>query len=57
MRLAAVHAVHFTIERTRRAPAAVLDGRFAEFRAAFLERFRSGETLAPPPGGRDTADT
>jgi queuine tRNA-ribosyltransferase len=57
MRLASVHAVHFTIELTRRARAAVLDGRFAEFRAAFLERFRSGETLAPPPGGRDTADT
>jgi queuine tRNA-ribosyltransferase len=51
MRLASVHAVHHMIGLVRRARAAVADGRFAAFRAAFLERFHSGETLAPPRGG------
>jgi queuine tRNA-ribosyltransferase len=48
MRLASIHAVHHMITLTRRARAAIVDGRFAEFRATFLERFASGETLAPP---------
>ncbi len=56
MRLASAHAVHFTIALVRRARAAIVEGRYAAFRAAFLERFRSGETLAPPPGGAVAAD-
>jgi queuine tRNA-ribosyltransferase len=48
MRLASVHAVHHMVQLARRARRAVLDGRYAEFRAAFLERFDSGEHLAPP---------
>ncbi len=51
MRLASVHAVHHMITLVRRARAAILEGRYAAFRAAFLERFRSGETLAPTRGG------
>ncbi len=55
MRLASVHAVHHTISIVRRARAAILEGRFAAFRAAFLEKFHSGETLAPPNGGEGAA--
>src|SRR5260221_8576336 len=44
MRLASIHAVHHMITLTRRARAAIIEQRFAEFRAAFLERFASGET-------------
>jgi queuine tRNA-ribosyltransferase len=51
MRLASVHAVHHAIALVRAARAAILEGRYAAFRAAFHERFRSGETLAPPDGG------
>jgi queuine tRNA-ribosyltransferase len=46
MRLASIHAVHQMIRLARDARQAVIDGRFAAFRAAFLDRFRSGETLA-----------
>ena len=47
MRLASVHAVHHMVQVARRARQAVVDGRYAEFRAAFVEKFRSGETLVP----------
>jgi queuine/archaeosine tRNA-ribosyltransferase len=32
------------VQRTR---AAIVEGKFARFRADFLERFQSGDTLAP----------
>src|SRR5262249_12873647 len=41
MRLASIHAVHHLIGLARACRAAALEGRFAAFRAAFLERFRS----------------
>jgi queuine tRNA-ribosyltransferase len=47
MRLASIHAVHQMVSLTRRARTAIRDGRYAAFRAAFLERFHSGETLTP----------
>jgi queuine tRNA-ribosyltransferase len=47
MRLASLHAVHQMVRLTRDARAAIVAGRFDAFRAEFLERFRSGETLAP----------
>ncbi len=47
MRLASIHAVTHMIRLARQARQAVLEGRFRAFRDAFLERFRSGETLAP----------
>jgi queuine tRNA-ribosyltransferase len=50
MRLASVHAVHHMIQLARGARRAVLAGTYASFRAAFLERFRSRETLAPAAG-------
>ncbi len=50
MRLASLHAVHHMVALTRRARAAVVEGRFAAFRDAFVEHYRSGETLAPNPG-------
>jgi queuine tRNA-ribosyltransferase len=64
MRLASVHAVHHMIRLARQAREAVLQGRFRAFRAAFLERFRSGETLArtgpdgvsPATSRKDTND-
>jgi queuine tRNA-ribosyltransferase len=46
MRLASVHAVHQVRRLVRDARAAILEHRFAAFRAAFLEKFNSGETLA-----------
>ena len=46
MRLASVHAVHQIRALVRDARAAILQGRYAAFRAAFLEKFHSGETLA-----------
>ena len=46
MRLASVHAVHHMISLVRRARTAILEGRYAAFRAQFLEQFASGETLA-----------
>jgi queuine tRNA-ribosyltransferase len=50
MRLASVHAVHHMVGVARRARQAVEEGRYAEFRAAFVEKFRSGETLVPSAG-------
>jgi queuine tRNA-ribosyltransferase len=47
MRLASIHAVHQMLALTRRAREAIREGRYAAFRAAFLERFHSGETLTP----------
>jgi queuine tRNA-ribosyltransferase len=47
MRLASLHAVHQMISVARRARAAVLEGRDAAFRRAFLEAFHSGESLTP----------
>jgi queuine tRNA-ribosyltransferase len=48
MRLASVHAVHFTLRLLRDARDAVLAGRLAEHTAAFLARYQSGEFVAPP---------
>ena len=45
MRLASLHAVHHMVALVRRARAAVLAGRYPAFRAEFLERYHSGETL------------
>jgi queuine tRNA-ribosyltransferase len=50
MRLASIHAVHAMIAVVRRARAAVLAGRYPAFRAEFLERYHSAETLAREPG-------
>ena len=47
MRLASIHAVHQMLVLTRRAREAIREGRYGAFRAAFLEKFHSGETLAP----------
>ena len=46
MRLASVHAVHHMVSLVRRARAAVLSGSFAAFRAEFLDKFASRESLA-----------
>ncbi len=46
MRLASVHAVHQLRSLVRKAREAILAGHYAAFRAAFLEKFHSGETLA-----------
>jgi queuine tRNA-ribosyltransferase len=51
MRLASIHAVHQMVSLARAARAAVVEGRYTAFRAAFLEKFRSRATLAPVPGG------
>ena len=45
MRLASVHAVHQMCTLVRDARRAILENRYAAFRAAFLEKFNSGETL------------
>ena len=47
MRLASVHAVHQMVSLVRRARAAIVAGRYAEFRTEFLNKFESRETLAP----------
>jgi len=47
MRLASLHAVHHLVQLARHARQAVMEGRYAAFRDAFLEKFRSGETLVP----------
>jgi queuine tRNA-ribosyltransferase len=47
MRLASIHAVHHMVGLTRRAREAARAGGYAAFRAEFLERYHSGETLAP----------
>jgi queuine tRNA-ribosyltransferase len=46
MRLASIHAVHHMRALVRAAREAILEHRYAAFRAAFLEKFHSGETLA-----------
>ena len=51
MRLASLHAVHQMVSLARAARAAVFEGRYAAFRAAFLEKFQSRATLAPVTGG------
>jgi len=45
MRLASIHAVHQMVRLVRQARGAILARRYASFRAEFLERFHSGETL------------
>ena len=50
MRLASIHAVHHMVALVRRAREAVQAGRYAAFRAEFLERYHSSETLAREPG-------
>ena len=47
MRLASLHAVHHMLRLVQNARVAILDNRYAQFHAQFLERFHSGETLAP----------
>jgi len=47
MRLATIHAVHHMIRVVRDARSAIEQGSYGAFRARFLERFHSGETLAP----------
>lgn len=47
MKLASLHAVHHMVSLARRAREAVIQNRFAAFRAAFVESFESGATLAP----------
>ena len=47
MRLASLHAVHHMVSVVRRARAAIVGGTYATFRKEFLEKYRSGETLAP----------
>ncbi len=51
MRLASLHAVHQMVGLARAARAAVMEGRYAAFRAAFLEKFKSRATLAPAATG------
>jgi queuine tRNA-ribosyltransferase len=51
MRLASLHAVHQMVGLARAARVAVVEGRYAAFRATFLEKFRSRATLAPAAGG------
>lgn len=52
MRLASLHAVHFTLDLLRRAREAIVEDRFESFHASFLDRYRSGETLASPAEAR-----
>ena len=47
MRLASIHAVHHMVGLARAARRAVLERRYAAFRAETVERFRSGDTLVP----------
>ena len=46
MRLASVHAVHQLRALVQGARQAILEGRYGAFRATYLEKFHSGETLA-----------
>ena len=50
MRLASIHAVHQMVGLARAARVAVVEGRYAAFRTAFLEKFRSRATLAAAAG-------
>ncbi|MBI5168289.1 MAG: tRNA guanosine(34) transglycosylase Tgt [Candidatus Eisenbacteria bacterium] len=45
MRLASVHAIHHMVALVRRGRKAIQEGSYARFRAEFLEKFHSGETL------------
>ena len=45
MRLASVHAIHHMMSLVRRMRAAIQEGRAEAFRADFLEKFNSRETL------------
>ena len=45
MRLASVHAIHHMVSLVRRMRAAIQEGRAEAFRAEFLEKFNSRETL------------
>ena len=56
MRLASIHAVHHMIALVRRAREAVRAGRYAAFRAGFLERYHSGDTLAHEPGTAEAGE-
>jgi queuine tRNA-ribosyltransferase len=57
MRLTSLHAVHHMVALVRRARAAVLAGRYPAFRAEFLERYQSGETLVrESPAAEPTAE-
>jgi len=51
MRLASIHAVHHMVRLTRDARAAILAGRYATFRDQTWNRYHSGDTLVPTPGG------
>ena len=51
MRLASIHAVHHMLQLVRRAREAVTAGCYDRFRTTFLERYQSGETLAPETVG------
>jgi queuine tRNA-ribosyltransferase len=55
MRLTSIHAVHHMIRLVREARRAVLEGRYAAFRAAFLEQFNGGGILHPPHGPAPSA--
>jgi queuine tRNA-ribosyltransferase len=55
MRLTSIHAVHHMIRLVREARRAVLEGRYAAFRAAFLEQFHGGGILQPPHGPAPSA--
>jgi queuine tRNA-ribosyltransferase len=57
MRLASVHAVTQMIRLARDARRAVLDGSFRAFRAGFLDKFRSGETLVRSGAGSAPSTT
>ena len=46
-RLTSLHAVHHMVRLARHAREAVIAGRYEAFRARFLERFKSGDTLTP----------
>jgi queuine tRNA-ribosyltransferase len=47
MRLASLHSLAFLDRLMRRARAAIIEGRFAAFRRAFVETYTSGEGLIP----------
>jgi queuine tRNA-ribosyltransferase len=49
MRLASLHAVHHMVRLAQRARQAVRERRYARFRAEFLTKYHSGETLTPSP--------
>jgi queuine tRNA-ribosyltransferase len=57
MRLASVHAVTQMIRLARDARRAVLNGSFRAFRAGFLDKFRSGDTLVRSGAGSAPSST